>query len=67
MYKKYSNDFVQCVYCCKLVNLYYARTHLKSKSCKCLQDLLKKSDFDLLFLKYQKEINQLKSELRITA
>lgn len=65
MYKKYCNDILPCVFCHKCVNLYYAKPHLKTKSCKALQELLSKEEIDNLYLKFVREINSLKSELKL--
>lgn len=65
MYKLYANDFISCQYCNKLVNLYYCKQHLNTKRCQILQELLNKDDYDNLYLKFIREINKLKSELRL--
>lgn len=65
MYKIYCNDFLNCPYCHKLVSLYYCKTHLKTKNCKSLQELIEKNERDNLFLIFTREINKLKSELRL--
>lgn len=64
-YKKYCADYIPCIYCEKLVNLYYAKSHLKTKKCVALQKLLSSEERDNLCLKYNREINRLKSELKI--
>ena len=65
MYKKYCNDILPCVFCHKCVNLYYAKSHLKTKNCKALQGMFPKEERDSLFLKFIQEINRLKSELNL--
>lgn len=65
MYKLYINHFISCPFCNKLVNLYYCKQHLKTKRCKSLQQLVEKNEFDNLYLKFVREINKLKSELRL--
>lgn len=65
VYKKYCNDFLPCVFCHKCVNLYYSRSHLKTKRCKELQERVSTEEFENLYLKFIREINQLKSELKL--
>ena len=43
-YKLYSQDFIPCVYCNKLVSLYNATAHLKTKSCKTIQQLMEEKE-----------------------
>lgn len=65
LYKKYCNDMLHCVFCQKCVNLYYAKSHLKTKKCKALRELFSKNEGDSLYLKFMQEINKLKSVLMI--
>lgn len=65
LYKKYCNDYLECPYCNKTVNTYYAKTHLKSKSCIELQNMLSDEIKKNLLLFFTKEINKLKGELRL--
>jgi len=65
MYKKYCNDMLPCVYCNKCVNLYYAQSHLKTKKCKALREMISKEESDSLYLQFIREINELKSEIRL--
>jgi len=64
-YKKYCNDILHCVFCHKCVNLYYAKSHLKTKKCQALQEMLSTDERNNLSLKFIREINKLKSELKI--
>lgn len=64
VYKKYCDDILPCVFCHKCVNLYYARSHLKTKKCKALKEMLPKDESDNLYLKFIRDINQLKTELK---
>jgi hypothetical protein len=66
MYALYSKDLLPCVYCCKLVNLYYAKSHLKTKQCLKFQNAIETEEKSALLLKFLREINKLKSELRFT-
>jgi hypothetical protein len=63
VYKIYCDDLLHCVFCHKCVNLYYAKSHLKTKKCKALRGLLSEGDGDSLYLKFLQEINKLKSML----
>jgi len=63
-YKKYCNDILHCVYCRKCVNLYYAKCHLKTKKCKSLQEMIPKEEYSSLYLKFIRDINKLRSELK---
>ena len=66
VYKLYRRDYLTCPYCNKYISLYYCKSHLKSKSCKTLQNnLLEKYEFDKLFLVFCRKVIKLKSELRL--
>ncbi len=65
MYKKYCNDILHCVFCNKCVNLYYVKSHVKTKKCKTLQEMIPKEEYDNLYLKFVREVNKLKSELNL--
>jgi phage FluMu protein Com len=64
-YKLYSEDFIPCVYCHKLVSLYNATAHLKTKSCKTIQQLLEEKEKNSLLITQKREINKLKSIIRL--
>jgi phage FluMu protein Com len=64
-YKMYSADFIPCVYCNKLVSLYNATAHLKTKSCKAIQQLMEEKEKNDLLISQKREINKLKSEIRL--
>lgn len=64
-YKKYYNDIIHCVFCHKCINLYYAKAHMKTKKCKALQEMIPKEESENLFLKFTREINRLKGELKL--
>lgn len=66
MYKKYSKDYLHCPCCSKLVNLYYSTQHLKTKNCQSLKKLMDEKDYDVLYLKFIREINKLKSDIRLS-
>lgn len=63
MYNLYSKDYIPCVYCNKLVSLYNAKAHLKTKRCFILQKLLPEQEKNDLLLKFNREVNKSKSEL----
>ena len=65
-YKLYSADFIPCVYCNKLVSLYNASAHLKTKSCKTIQLLMEETDRNKLLITQKREINNLKSKIRLS-
>lgn len=64
-YKLYSADFIPCVYCKKLVCLYNANAHLKTKLCVAIQQLMDEKERKNLLISHKQEINKLKSELRL--
>jgi phage FluMu protein Com len=64
-YKLYSADFIPCVYCNKLVSLYNATAHLKTKSCKTIQLMMEEKERNDLLISQIREINRLKSEIRL--
>ena len=64
-YNLYSKDFIPCVYCSKLVSLYNATAHLKTKSCVTVQQLMDEKERNDLLISQKREINKLKSELRL--
>ncbi len=64
-YNLYRNDFILCVYCNKHVCLYNANAHLKTKSCRVIQQLLDEKENNELLVKHKREINKLKSEIRL--
>ncbi len=64
-YKLYSADFIPCVYCNKLVSLYNATAHLKTKSCKTIQLMMEEKERNDLLISQMREINRLKSEIRL--
>ena len=65
-YKLYSADFIPCIYCNKLVSLYNASAHLKTKSCKTIQQLMDETERNKLLITQKREINNLKSKIRLT-
>ena len=65
-YKLYSADFIPCVYCNKIVSLYNASAHLKTKSCKTIQLLMEETDRNKLLITQKREINNLKSKIRLS-
>jgi len=67
LYRKYKNDYVPCCFCAKHVNLYYAKSHLKTKKCSALQKLLSEDEMKTLLLKFHRELNNLRSELRLSS
>ena len=64
-YELYSKDFIPCVYCNKLVSLYNATAHLKTKSCKTIQQLMEEKERNDLLISPKQEIKKLKSEIRL--
>ena len=64
-YNLYCKDFIPCVYCGKLVCLYNATAHLKAKSCRSIQCLMDEKERNDLLITQKREINKLKSELRL--
>ena len=64
-YKLYSADFIPCVYCNKLVSLYNANAHLKTKSCKTIQLMMEEKERNDLLISQMREINKLRSEIRL--
>lgn len=64
-YKLYSQDFLPCCFCNKLVSLYNSTAHMKTKSCKTLQQLMDEKERNDLLITHKREINKLKSELRL--
>ena len=64
-YELYSKDFIPCVYCSKLISLYNATAHLKTKSCKTIQQLMEEKERNELLISQKREINKLKSEIRL--
>ena len=64
-YKLYSQDFIPCVYYNKLVSLYNTTAHLKTKSCKTIQQLMEEKERNDLLISQKREINKLKSEIRL--
>ena len=64
-YVLYKHDLIPCCFCGKHVNLYYSKTHLKTKHCVALQKLINEEERNNLFVQYCREINRLKGELLI--
>jgi phage FluMu protein Com len=64
-YELYCNDFIPCVYCNKLITLYNATAHLKTKSCRNIQQLMVEKERIDLLISQKREINKLKSEIRL--
>ncbi len=64
-YDLYCKDYLPCCFCNKLVSLYNANAHIKTKHCRALQQLLDEDDRVNLFIAHKREINKLKSELRL--
>jgi len=64
-YKLYSADFIPCVYCNKLVSLYIATAHFKTKSCKTIQLMMEEKERNNLLISQMREINRLRSEIRL--
>jgi phage FluMu protein Com len=64
-YKLYSQDYIPCKFCHKLVCLYNASAHLKTKNCKTFQELVDETERNSLLMTQKREINKLKSELRL--
>jgi len=64
-YKLYSQDFIPCVYCNKLVSLYNSNAHLKTMSCKTIQLLMDEKERNSLIIKQKRLINKLRSEIRL--
>jgi hypothetical protein len=64
-YYRLKNDLVNCLFCNKLVNLYYCKTHLKSKKCVMIQNILKdKNEYDDLNIKMQHRITELIDKIK---
>lgn len=61
LYKKYSNDYLVCKFCCKGVMLFNAMNHLKGQRCRRFQECC--GNYEELYLKYLQEINTVKAEL----
>lgn len=62
-YDMYRNDFIRCIFCGKCIMLYYAKQHLRSKRCRENQELDENKIQN--YLRHIKEINKLKSDLKI--
>jgi len=61
-YTEYKCHIISCPFCDKHTNVYYAKQHLKSNSCKKFQtnsnELTKKT------MEFNKKINQIKSQIK---
>ena len=66
MYDLYKHDYIPCVYCHKMIQLYNCKNHLKSKKCLELQRLMTNDEHKKKYLEYNKLINKMKSELRLS-
>jgi hypothetical protein len=64
-YNLLKNDILECVYCKKLVNLYYCKVHLKTKKCLAIQNVFKeKGLYDDKFITMEQRINELKDKIK---
>ena len=66
-YNLYNKDFIPCCICNKLVSLYNAKAHLKTKGCIEIKQIMKEEEINDLLLLQKKEINKLKSEIRLNS
>jgi phage FluMu protein Com len=64
-YNLYSQDYIPCCFCGKLVCLYNATAHMKTKNCKTFQQLVDETERNKLLMTQKREINKLKSDLRL--
>jgi hypothetical protein len=64
-YELYSKDYIPCCYCGKLVSLYNATAHLKTKGCITIQQLMDEKERKDLLISQKQQINKLKSEIRL--
>ena len=62
-YNLYKHDYLECPFCNKHVKLYYSKSHLKTKKCFDLQNMLEKNDYEKMFILFIQEINKIKSNL----
>jgi phage FluMu protein Com len=65
-YELYSKDFIPCMYCNKLVSLYNATAHLRTKSCIGIQQLMDEPERNKLLISQKREINKIKSTIRLS-
>lgn len=61
--RKYSQEYVLCLFCGKSINLDSCHKHFKSNLCKSFQD--KHENFDVEFMKFKKYINQIREKIKI--
>jgi hypothetical protein len=60
----YVNELINCPFCNKLHNIYYIKSHLKCKSCKKHQIIMKDDEINNKLLDLEKEINKIKSTVK---
>ena len=65
LYKTYCDEFIECFFCKKYVNLYHAKPHIKTKKCVTIQNMLGDECKNELIVKYFQQINKLKCEVRL--
>jgi hypothetical protein len=61
-YDLYCRDYLPCPFCSKIVSLIYIKQHLKTASCKHLQQIPNYNDIHCQLLK---DINELKSKIKL--
>jgi hypothetical protein len=61
-YDLYCHDYITCPFCAKIETLIYIKQHLKTASCKKLQQISNYNDFNCQLMI---DINELKSKLKL--
>ena len=61
-YDLYCHDYITCPFCAKIGSLIYIKQHLKTASCKKLQQI---SNYNDVHCQLMKDINELKRKLKM--
>jgi hypothetical protein len=59
---KYSLDYIECIFCCKSINLSNCNNHIKGKLCKEFQTHDK--NYNENYINFRKKINQIKEQIK---